>query len=255
MRVSEEEKENRKRKVRAAAALLLCCLLGGAAGSCRTYADILKTSDVEAGGTVTFGAYEQIEGQYGEEDLEWLVLEKEEDEGRALLITVDCIECMPYHGEKKEITWEDSSIRQWLNGPFLQEAFSEEELDQIVQVDVETRVNEEFDQEGSVTTSDRVFLLDDEEVRAYFPTKSDRMAHASEVIRDQLEEEDDSDSGESLKPAVSELSDAAFWWLRTPGDRQDCAECVGAEGSIVSAGYLVVQGNFGVRPALWVDLD
>lgn len=252
MKIPKIERKYRRR--RAGGAFILACLALGSplAGSC-FYGAPLQSEDVQTGDRVTFGTYEQIDGQYGDEDLEWLVLDKDEEGGRALLVTSDCIECMPFHSEKTDITWEDCSLRQWLNSVFLQEAFSKEEQDQILETDVETRTLEDSGEEEIVTSKDRVFLLSDEQARRYFEKKSDRTAGVSQAIREKLEEDADEESG--LKPGVSELSDAAFWWLRTPGDRGDCVQCVGAEGSLVTAGYLAVQANFGVRPALWVDLD
>ena len=187
------------------------------------------------------------------EELEWLVLDKDAEGERALLITSDCIACMPYHTEKKEITWQDSSLRQWLNQVFIQEAFSEEEKSRIVESDIETRV----DEDAVIETNDKVFLLNDDEAKNYFSGKKSRLAGVSAVIRKEIEEAEKEKVEEdgSLEPAVSELTDAVFWWLRTPGDAHDCAECVGAEGSIVTSGYLVIQPNFGVRPAVWIELD
>ena len=223
--------------------LLLCETVLSA--SC-VYAGALKAEDIEIGNTVTFGKYEQDRSKSGKEELEWRVLEKDTDKKMALLITGNCIECMPYHTEKTDITWKDSSLRQWLNSMFLQETFSDEEQDQVLEADIETYVNQDLNSDGVVRTSDRIFLLSDEEVKKYFKNKTEE----NEAEGEKREEEEG-----GMKPAVSELTDGIFWWLRSPGDRQDCAECVGAEGSVVTAGYTVLQANFGVRPAMWVKLD
>lgn len=253
-------------------------VLPAVCGPVSVYGADFRAEDITEGSKVTFGKYEQDEEKSGKEALEWRVLEKDEAGNKALLITSDCIACMPYHSEKEEITWNDSALRQWLNGFFLQEAFSDEERSRILETDVETRVEEEIEEEGVITSRDRVFLLSDEEVKTYFKRKSDRLAGVSAVIRRQAEEESEEEAGEEesegkggeaeeetenetekadsgLRPAVSELTDAIFWWLRTPGDTQDCVGCVGAEGSIVASGYLVIQTNFGVRPVIWIELD
>ena len=239
--------------------LLLCETVLSA--SC-VYAGALKAEDIEIGNTVTFGKYEQDRSKSGKEELEWRVPEKDTDKKMALLITGNCIECMPYHTEKTDITWKDSSLRQWLNSMFLQETFSDEEQDQVLEADIETYVNQDLNSDGVVRTSDRIFLLSDEEVKKYFKNKTDRLAKVSPLIHKEVETEENEAEGEKreeeeggMKPAVSELTDGIFWWLRSPGDRQDCAECVGAEGSVVTAGYTVLQANFGVRPAMWVKLD
>lgn len=234
------------------------------------YGDGLRAKDLTVGSEVAFGKYEQDEDRRGKEELEWRVLVKDEENNRALLIASDCIACMPFHSEKMKVTWEDSYLRQWLNSVFLQEAFSDEERSRIIETDVETRVEEELEEDGVITSHDSVFLLSDEEVTVYFKSRTDRLAGVSAVIHREIEEEteeteieggekqteeDTEEADGSLKPAVSELTDSVFWWLRTPGDEQDCAECVGAEGSIVTTGYLVIQSNFGVRPVIWVEID
>ena len=235
----------------------------------RTTASGVFQEELKVGATVTFGHYEQDGDTSEQEQLEWRVLAENVEEGKALLITEECIACMPYHTEKADVTWEDSSLCQWLNSVFLQEAFSETEREQILETDLETRMCEETE---IVTSKDRVFLLSDEEAEKYFPDKGKRCVGVSEAVWKETKEEEDeteedwegaerdgaADTGntpETMEPAVSELTDSIFWWLRTPGDRQDRAECVGAEGSVVKAGYLVIQGNFGVRPAIWVESD
>ena len=245
--------------------LLILLLCETALDASCVYAGALKAEDIEIGNTVTFGKYEQDRSKSGKEELEWRVLEKDTDKKMALLITGNCIECMPYHTEKTDITWKDSSLRQWLNSMFLQETFSDEEQDQVLEADIETYVNQDLNSDGVVRTSDRIFLLSDEEVKKYFKDKTDRLAKVSPLIHKEVETEENEAEGETndekkeeeggMKPAVSELTDGIFWWLRSPGDRQDCAECVGAEGSVVTAGYTVLQANFGVRPAMWVKLD
>ena len=252
-------------KRRCSRTLLIFLLCETVLGASCVYAGVFKTDDIEVGDTVIFGKYDQDKSKSGKEELEWRVLEKDTNRGRALLLTENCIECMPYHTEKMDITWKDSSLRQWLNSMFLQETFSDDEQDQILEGDIETCVDQDLNPDGVVRTSDRIFLLSDEEVKKYFKDKTDRLAKVSPLIHKEVETEENEAEGETndekkeeeggMKPAVSELTDGIFWWLRSPGDRQDCAECVGAEGSVVTAGYTVLQANFGVRPAMWVKLD
>ncbi len=46
---------------------------------------------------------------------------------------------------------------------------------------------------------------------------------------------------------------AGWWWLRSPGDLQDYAACVGRDGSLNSryVGYAIGC----VRPVIWLSLD
>ena len=75
--------------------------------------DFLK-NNFEVGGTVVFGDY------HGE--IEWLVLDKQED--KALLISKYCLDAKPYNEKYEPVTWETCTLRQWLNGDFINEIFS-----------------------------------------------------------------------------------------------------------------------------------
>ena len=55
---------------------------------------------------------------------EWLVLDR--SEAGMLLLTKEGIACRPYHEEFEEVTWEKCSLRSWLNGEFMEAAFSVE---------------------------------------------------------------------------------------------------------------------------------
>jgi len=62
--------------------------------------------------------------------------------------------------------WESSTIRQWLNSSFYNDAFNAEEKNMIREVELS---NGEYDS-GEITTSkDQVFLLSLNEIKNYFP--------------------------------------------------------------------------------------
>ena len=50
------------------------------------------------------------------EEIEWLVLEK--NENKILAVTKNCIDSMPINPNFGNISWENSKIRKWLNGVF-----------------------------------------------------------------------------------------------------------------------------------------
>ena len=68
-----------------------------------------------------------------------------------LLITKNSVEQLAFHDEVKNITWETSSIKNWLNGKFLNE-FSAEQKAQIVK---------------STPESSDIFLLTEDEYNTY----------------------------------------------------------------------------------------
>ncbi len=56
---------------------------------------------------------------------EWIVLQKEE--GLATLIKKDALDKVAYHDKAESVTWENSSLRAYLNKEFYEENFSKEE--------------------------------------------------------------------------------------------------------------------------------
>ena len=56
-------------------------------------------------------------------NLEWIVLDKNED--KALLLSKNVIDCKCFEDTKTETTYNNSSIRKWLNEEFYNEAFSD----------------------------------------------------------------------------------------------------------------------------------
>jgi hypothetical protein len=77
-----------------------------------------KLKSAKVGDYVFFGAYEQDNNAFnGKEDVEWLVLDIKNE--KALVISKYVLHCKQYHKSYSNITWENSSIRTWLNSYFL----------------------------------------------------------------------------------------------------------------------------------------
>ena len=51
-----------------------------------------------------------------------------------------------------------------------------------------------------------------------------------------------------------EDSKVCQWWIRTPGHHFNMAIFVDKEGSMDTEGHLVNYIEFGVRPAMWINL-
>ena len=78
-------------------------------------------NSLSVGDIIKFGNY-FINDDTTKEPIEWRVLEVSND--KALLITKDAIDCKPYNYEMRNITWENCTLRQWLNNEFINQAFS-----------------------------------------------------------------------------------------------------------------------------------
>lgn len=178
-------------------------------------------------------------GNWNGEIIEWEVLDVKGD--KALLFATKVIEVRPYHDEWVYITWEECSLRKWLNGDFYDQAFSDEEKGKIETTTVVNNDNAEFKTPGGNDTQDKVFLLSAEEAEKYFDSAEARVA----VMTDYLLENTVKISG----------LDERYYWLRTPGWTSEQAMLVGFRGDISVRGANVFDGNAqstGVRPAVWI---
>lgn len=78
-----------------------------------------------AGNVVTYGHYEQDnDTANGKEPIEWVVLDVQGD--KALLISKYGLDVRPYNTEYNHVTWEECTLRTWLNDTFLNAAFTPE---------------------------------------------------------------------------------------------------------------------------------
>lgn len=194
--------------------------------------------------TVLFGSYEQDgDAANGKEPIEWLVLARDGD--KALLLSkyaLDHQSFMPFYEPVTEpFTWESCSLRQWLNSTFLNAAFSAEEQRRLLTTTVITAPGGRRGSENPFTTEDRVFLLSDTEVYAYFSSEA---ATVTDYTAYALSE--DPWAGNATAPAP------AIWWLRTTdgGNHPDSVYTHGGVGE----GARSYEGEY-VRPAIWVDMS
>lgn len=194
--------------------------------------------------TYTFGSYEQDgDSSNGKEPIEWLVLDRDGD--RALLLSkyaLDYQSFMPFYEPVTEpYTWESCSLRRWLNGTFLNAAFSADEQQRLLTTTVITSPGSLHRENGPVTTEDRVFLLSNTEVYAYFASEA---ATAAEYTAYAL--------SENPWPGSAATPGPADWWLRTT-DGYDHPDGVYADGR-VGEGARAYEGEY-VRPAIWITVD
>lgn len=193
------------------------------------------------GDKITFGTYEQDNvTSNGTEDIEWLVLAKENN--KILVISDKALDYQRYNKTYEKITWEQCSLRKWLNDSFFNAAFSEEEQALIQNTTVSADKNPKYSTDPGNATTDKVFLLSINEAEKYFSGEQARKCTTTAYV---------------IAIAQSEYDNkyVSWWWLRSPGDKQKNAAHVNYAGSI-DYSSLSVSGNVGcVRPALWISIE
>ncbi|MBQ1685489.1 MAG: tetratricopeptide repeat protein, partial [Clostridia bacterium] len=196
--------------------------------------------DVKVGDTYRFGSYEQDnKTSNGKEEIEWIVLEK--DGMSLLLISKYALDCQPYNTSDRSITWETCSLRKWLNGTFLDAAFSSEEQRSIISSTVTADKNPHFNTFVGKNTTDKVFLLSIKEANKYFSSDEARRCAPTEYAKAQ---------GTLTYDSIGNC----WWWLRSPGCDSHSAAFVFDDGSVSSYGFDVNNDVYTVRPAMWIDL-
>lgn len=206
----------------------------------------ISISKAIRGNSVFFGSYEQDNiSSNGKEDIEWSVLAKEDN--RVLLISKYALDRKSYNADYGDVTWETCSLRQWLNGTFLNDAFSTEEQALIQDTYVSADANSEYDTNPGNATTDKVFLLSINEAEQYFGSAEVRMCIPTEYAKANGAYTDN----RYTKNGVP----TCWWWLRSSGYVQYDAPYIYSDGSVYYRGGYVLDARECVRPALWINLD
>ncbi len=204
----------------------------------------IKSAKVD--GTIYLGRYEQDnDTENGTEAIEWIVLAIRD--GKALVTSTYALDAQPYNSfESKSMTWENCSLRRWLNEKFLAAAFSKEEQAFIAETTV--TADPWSNMEQGKDTLDKVFLLSAEEARRYFKNDIYRSCAGTPYCMTQKYGRD-----YSARKNVD-------WWLRTVWNsgRAIYVEEDGSfmHGNITGDFYTPVGSNGGVavRPVIWIDM-
>ena len=154
-----------------------------------------------------------------------------------------------YNINDKGITWENSSIRNWLNNEFINQAFSKEEQNEIILTNISNPNNARRGTNGGNNTKDKIFLLSLDEVNKYLPNEKQRAIKVTQYAIKQ-------GAWACKKNYCREKGTYGNdnWWLRSPGYRQNYAACVDSNGVVLDGGCWVIDGNYAVRPALFINL-
>lgn len=186
--------------------------------------DIRKDGNKEY---ITFGSYRGYA-------LTWDILDYSSDKKRALVLCRNVVENIPYNEESEEITWENCTLRKWLNEDFYKNAFTDSERARIVLSKITNPDNDVYVTEGGNDTEDRLFLLSLQEIDKYFP--GGRQKVSAKRIR------------------ITFDGNIACWWLRSPGFDSFDAATVGFEGDVLDLGLSVELNRLSVCPAFWINL-
>ena len=231
------------------------------------------------GSFVTFGTYPQTVEGTDDTSIEWLVLDYDAENNRALLISRYGLDGQRYNDDWSDevhvVTWETCTLRTWLNNTFLNKAFSKEEQKAIVLSDVDNSNGQNFDWTmvggkatfGGNNTQDKIFLLSYAEANKYFKLAWEHQLEREELMF-QVEWVEHNNTQSRVAPTAYACAQGSFtsefyntedglasgwWWLRSPGRYQFYAARVDDNGSLYD--YDTKYDGILVRPAFWLDLS
>ena len=146
------------------------------------------------------------------------MLDVDSDSKKALLLSKYGLNAKLYNETYVSVTWEECTLRTWLNEKFLNKAFTAQEQAEILMTNVDNSSSQgyyEWSTSGENNTQDKIFLLSYAKANKYLSvtygnrnnTKS-RIAPTTYAVK--------KGAGTSSVSKTEEGKAAGWWWLRSP---------------------------------------
>ena len=199
----------------------------------------LNNNTYKTGDIISFGKYPLYSNDKTEQPIKWKVIDVKDD--KMLIITEKCIEAKMFHEEKGPITWENCSLRKWLNNDFFAIAFSKEEQGKILLSELKNEDNGPFNISGAnvPNTKDKIFILSKQEAYKYFDSDLERQSKVTDHAKDNGADYDI-------------LYGNGRWWLRTTYQQLGIAFAVLFLGRVGEFGYYLNDEDGCIRPTMWI---
>ena len=175
---------------------------------------------------------------------------------KAVLLTDRMPDTCPFHDKDEDVNWSGSHLRQWLNGEFLNRAFSETERKAIEPTHVENSPNALYGTNSGPDTQDYVFILSNNEVFAS-SLASDYGFYAGSGIDDPARRFRSTLYAKcrgAWWSSVTGYRGNSFWFMRTSGYTPSSITYVCDFGYLYNQGTAVTCDDAAVLPAITVDL-
>ncbi len=228
--------------------------------NCKLVTEYADDTLVDNMDTVTFGSYQQSDVTGKTKDpIEWIVLDRDEENKKALLLSKYILDCKPYDDNFENLSWDTCTLRKWLNNDFYNNSFNKNEKDIILLSKVINTSADGVEWANGVTpnnTNDKVFLLCIDEIKDYFGngvkdkygyyirknllTYGTNYAKTKDLINEIVEER-------------NQYSNE--YWLRTNYGYDGRIQTSGFRGEIDEIGYWPDDLARGIRPAIWVNYN
>ncbi len=210
----------------------------------------LNAQTLQGDNTVTYNGskYFKQTDWFKFEPIQWRVLSN--SNGELFVMAEKILASRAYNQVSTNITWENCTVRAWLNNEFYNEAFNETECAKIKTSTVVNEKNPFSGANGGNTTTDKLFLL------SYSEVINPASGFSSDYNSDPSREAQGSDFAKSNGLIVntdSPFSGNSVWWLRSPAYGPHAAGVVDYDGDVYTSTD-VSNPSVGVRPALKLNL-
>ena len=220
-------------------------------GNGDAWVDGIKYRRISKGDTNYDGYFGSAQYRYFKwERIKWRVLK---NNGSTLFLAADKgLDCKDYHDNGGSITWENCTLRSWLNREVYGTAFSSIEQGVIVTQDVVNEDNPYYNTEGGNDTRDKVYLLSIGEVtnpeygfcENYSTYSASRRVQASDYAH-----------AKGASADSNSYEGNSWWWPRSPGSHTSLAAYISSDGSVDRTGTTVDDYDFSCVPALHINLS
>ena len=202
---------------------------------------------------VTTTTYYAKEGNkyYLVQEIQWIVLKDLGDS--YVLISREILDAKPFLDEYASVQWDESTLRDWLNGTddyarggekyvenwnFIDRAFTETDIAAIRPVENKNTDNEVFGTSGGADTQDLVSVFASSEIDSYFGSDLSMQAATTPF---------------AAKRGVAAEYKTRYgsWWLRSPGINT-YFQGIDRNGDLDEGGYNSADVTVGVRPVIVV---
>nr|MBR4280607.1 tetratricopeptide repeat protein [Clostridia bacterium] len=180
-----------------------------------------RINAVKVGDVFTYGNYIPVDSTVTtKQPIEWKVLKK--DDGKVLVLSQYALAKRAFHtSNTKTINWSTSALRTWLNGSFMNSAFTQAERGAVVSTSITSRLANS----KTINSTDKVFLLSQNEYQTYL--KDDKVTK-------------------------NKRGNKVYAWTR---DRYTSSYYVSYVSSSGTNGYTSMKTEYYIRPAMWLNLE
>ena len=162
--------------------------------------------------TIFFGTY-FVNNTENYEPIEWYVIDEDKQNNTVTLCSKYALDLQIY-GNNDISVWETSSLREWLNNTFYNNAFSQDEKNKIVDSSIKHENNIRTGIYDGNDTLDKVYILSERELNNYLNDNT-KLCQVSKYSLEVYNEKRNKFDNYSMK-----IFDAGYncpYWLRNPG--------------------------------------